>query len=78
MTDVNKMHVEVDCPTCKKAMVVTLGNVINEETVKCASCGKDFGLKDFNESREKSAKRNLNAFAKLEKKFKTDRTEETE
>ena len=78
MTDINKTEVEIECPACKKAQSVTLGQVINGEMTKCISCGKDIQLKDFNESTEKSAKRTQNAFAKLEKKWKSSKTNDAE
>lgn len=69
MIDISKQTVKLNCPKCKKEISVSLKQVANEESVKCA-CGHGIQLKDNNGTNRKAINDINRSFKDLEKTIK--------
>lgn len=67
--DISKQSVNVNCPKCKRTMMVSLKQVADEVSVKC-NCGQGIKLKDSNGSNRKAINDINNALKNLDNTFK--------
>ncbi len=54
MIDISKQEITINCPECNSPHKVTLGQVQNQEVIKCPVCNKNITLVDKDGSTRKS------------------------
>lgn len=69
MIDISKQTVKLDCPKCKRSMLVTIKQVADEALIKC-NCGQEIQLKDSNGTNKKAIKDINKSFKDLENTLK--------
>lgn len=74
MIDISKQNVSINCPECKRSIIVSLKQVADEVSVKC-NCGQGVKLADNNGSAKKSIRDISKSFHDLENTLKTSANE---
>jgi len=69
MIDVSKQNISINCPACKRSIIISLKQVADVVSVKC-SCGQGVKLTDNNGSAKKSIRDINKSFQDLENAFK--------
>lgn len=64
--DFNNQDVLIDCPQCKKELVVKILEITNHTTVKCPHCGKKIDLAENDPSARLDAPKNYLPFDGLD------------